>query len=202
MFEIEFHEKLQQLRKQKGLTQEQLAQALFVSRTAVSKWESGKGYPNIDSLKQIAKYFSVTIDELLSGNEALDLAEEEHKQKDGRFRSRVLGLLDLSAVMFFFLPFFRQQTDSAVLAVSLAALETRPYLKVLYCLAVLAVMLTGVLMLALKNCSRFPERHRVLLTLAVNVLGVLLFILSPQPYAAVYLFVLLVIKGLILIKKQ
>ena len=47
---MEFNEKLQELRKGKGLTQEELAQAIFVSRTAVSKWESGRGYPNIDSL--------------------------------------------------------------------------------------------------------------------------------------------------------
>ena len=46
---MEFHEKLQALRKQRGLTQEELAQLLFVSRTAVSKWESGRGYPSIDS---------------------------------------------------------------------------------------------------------------------------------------------------------
>ncbi len=42
---MEFNEKLQQLRKKNNLTQEQLAEQLFVSRTAVSKWESGKGYP-------------------------------------------------------------------------------------------------------------------------------------------------------------
>ena len=46
---MEFHEKLQELRKQKGLTQEELAESLYVSRTAISKWESGRGYPNIDS---------------------------------------------------------------------------------------------------------------------------------------------------------
>ena len=48
---MEFREKLQELRKQRGLTQEELAEKLFVSRTAISKWESGRGYPNIDSLK-------------------------------------------------------------------------------------------------------------------------------------------------------
>lgn len=64
---MEFHETLQTLRKQRGLTQEQLAESLFVSRTAVSKWESGRGYPSIDSLKAIAAFFSVTVDELLSG---------------------------------------------------------------------------------------------------------------------------------------
>ena len=48
---MEFHEKLRQLRLQKGLTQEALAQSLFVSRTAISKWESGRGCPSIDSIK-------------------------------------------------------------------------------------------------------------------------------------------------------
>ena len=79
---MEFHEKLQELRKQKGLTQEELAEFLFVSRTAVSKWESGRGYPGIDCLKAIAKFFSVTIDELLSGEEVLTIAEEDQKQKE------------------------------------------------------------------------------------------------------------------------
>ena len=74
---MEFNEKLQVLRKQKGFTQEELAEILFVSRTAISKWESGRGYPNIDSLKSIAKSFGVTVDELLSGDELLTIAEED-----------------------------------------------------------------------------------------------------------------------------
>jgi transcriptional regulator with XRE-family HTH domain len=77
---MEFNEKLQELRKQKGLTQEELASALFVSRTAISKWESGRGYPNLDSLKAIAGFFSITIDDLLSCDEILTIAEEEHKR--------------------------------------------------------------------------------------------------------------------------
>ena len=53
---MEFNEKLQELRKNKNLTQEQLAEMSFVSRTAISKWESGRGYPSIDSLKEISNF--------------------------------------------------------------------------------------------------------------------------------------------------
>ena len=63
---MEFNEKLKELRSSRGLTQEELAEALFVSRTAISKWESGRGYPSIDSLKEISTFFSVTIDKLVS----------------------------------------------------------------------------------------------------------------------------------------
>ena len=103
---MEFNEKLQKLRKQKGLTQEELADELFVSRTAVSKWESGRGYPNIESLKAMAKFFSVTVDELLSTGEVLDLAEKEGRQKEDRFCNIVYGLLDICMVLLLFLPFF------------------------------------------------------------------------------------------------
>ena len=103
---MEFNEKLQKLRKQKGPTQEELADALFVSRTAVSKWESGRGYPNIESLKAMAKFFSVTVDELLSTGEVLDLAEKEGRQKEDRFCNIVYGLLDICMVLLLFLPFF------------------------------------------------------------------------------------------------
>jgi len=46
-----FREQLKELRIRKILTQEELANKIYVSRTAISKWESGRGYPSIDSLK-------------------------------------------------------------------------------------------------------------------------------------------------------
>ena len=82
---MEFNQKLQVLRKEKGITQEQLAKELFVSRTAISKWELGRGYPNLESLKDIAKFFDISIDQLLSGNELLTAAEEDNKRKQNGF---------------------------------------------------------------------------------------------------------------------
>ena len=111
---MELSEKLQELRKEKGLTQEELAEALFVSRTAISKWESGRGVPNIESLKAISKFFSVSIDELLSGEEILKIADEDNKQKEKHTRDLVFGLLDCSLIMFLFLPFFGQKGDEII----------------------------------------------------------------------------------------
>ena len=102
---MEFCEKLQELRKSRGLTQEELAEQLYVSRTAISKWESGRGYPSIDSLKAIAKYFSVSVDDLLSGDTVLAIAEEDRARREKRSRTLVFGLLDCSAGLLLFLPF-------------------------------------------------------------------------------------------------
>ncbi len=201
---MEFNEKLQKLRKQKGLTQEELAEALYVSRTAISKWESGRGYPNIDSLKAISKLFSVTIDELLSGDELLTIAEEDNKQKENHFRDLVFGLLDLSVGMFFFLPFFGQKAAGIVQQVSLLSLtEISPYLKTSYFVFVISIALCGILTLSLQNINQiFWVRNKSKISLVLNAVGTLLFIISLQPYAAILLFIFLMIKVLMLTKKQ
>ncbi len=200
---MDFNEKLQELRRRKGLTQEELAESLYVSRAAISKWESGRGYPNIDSLKAIAKFYSVTIDELLSGDELLNIAEEENRQKEILFLDRVFGLLDLSVIMFFILPFFGQKTGEAVQSVSLLMLnEIETYLKTVYFAAVTSIALCGILTIVLRNCRKtFWTENKTTISLILNAAGVLLFIVSSQPYAAAYLFIFLVIKVLMLIKK-
>ncbi len=96
---MEFHEKLQELRKNRGLTQEELAEALFVSRTAISKWESGRGYPSIDSLKEISKFFSVTIDELLSGDKLISIAEKENQSNIQSICDLLFGIVDLFSLL-------------------------------------------------------------------------------------------------------
>ena len=199
---MEFNEKLQELRKNKGLTQEELAEALYVSRTAISKWESGRGYPSIDSLKEIAKYFSVTIDELLSSDEVLSIAEEDNKQKETHLRSLVFGLLDISVLMFFFLPFFGQKANGVIQEVSLLSLnEITTYLKTAYYAVVISIAVYGILTLTFQNCQKvFWTKNRDKISLILNAIAVLLFIVSSQVYAGAFLFIFLVIKVLMLVK--
>ncbi len=197
---MEFHEKLQQLRKQKGLTQEQLAEHLYVSRAAISKWESGRGYPNIDSLKAIAAFYSITIDELLSGDEMLTLAEADQKQKSRQMRNCFFGLLDLCCVIFLFLPLFGQQEAGMVQAVSLLALSQIPaYLKVAYWAVVGSLIVWGLLALSLPH--RIGEKQTVVVSVLLQTAAVLLFMLSSKPYPAVLSFLLLLVKAFLLSKK-
>ena len=199
---MEFNEKLQELRRQRGLTQEELAEALYVSRTAVSKWESGRGYPNIDSLKAIAKFFSVSIDELLSGDELLTVAEEDTRKNEGRLRNIVFGLLDCSALLLLFLPLFGQEAEGMIRSVSLLSLtDIGLYLKISYFAAIAVSGVWGILILALQNCTRlFWSGAKYKISLALSGASVLLFIISSQPYAALLAFIFLTIKVLMLIK--
>lgn len=201
---MEFHEKLQELRRQNGMTQEALAEALFVSRTAISKWESGRGYPNIDSLKAISKYFSVTIDELLSSEQALTIAEEENRQKHQHLLDLVFCLLDCGSAMFLFLPFFGQNAGGTMQSVSLLSLtQTETYLKTAFFIFVFGMILLGLLTLALQTCRQtFWMRHKSKLSIIWHMLGTLLFIVSKQPYAAAILFLFLAIKVIMFVKKQ
>lgn len=200
---MEFNEKLQELRKQRGLTQEELAEKLYVSRTAISKWESGRGYPNIESLKAIAKFFEVTVDELLSTDEILTIAEEDNKQKEKHFCDLIYGLLDLSIIMLLFLPFFAEKADGIIRSVSLIDLDSvQPYLKIAYFAVVISMIIMGILILALQNCQCVAWlKSKTTISLILGAITVLLFMISSQPYAAVFAFALLVIKVLTLIKR-
>ena len=201
---MEFNEKLQELRKQKGLTQEQLSEILFVSRTAISKWESGRGYPSIDSLKAISKFFSVSIYDLLSGEEILNIAQEDNNKKEKQFRSLIFGLFDCSLSLLFFLPLFGQKVGGVIQEISLLGLtEIQLYLKIAYFIIVVGTIVLGIASLALQNydCA-FWSQNKNKFSLLFSIIGVFIFIISQQPYAAIYTFVFLIIKALMLIKQQ
>ena len=68
---MNFAEKLKELRKQKGISQEQLAEKIYVSRQAITKWESGNGIPDIENLIAISNLFNESLDSLLSEEKSL-----------------------------------------------------------------------------------------------------------------------------------
>lgn len=201
---MELNEKLQELRKQKGLTQEELAEILFVSRTAISKWESGRGYPNIDSLKVIAEFFNITIDELLSSKELLSIAQKDSTIKIQQMRDLVFGLLDLSFLLLIFIPLFGQQEGNHIRQVSLLTIDSLPiYIKAIYFVTISFITFFGILLLTLQNCDNgIWIKSKSKISVLLSILSVLLFIATLEPYVATYSFILLIIKVSLLLKKQ
>lgn len=193
---------LLKLRTKSGFSQDELAEKLFVTRQAVSRWENGRGVPNIESLKAISKFFSVSIDELLSGEEILKIADEDNKQKEKHTSDLVFGLLDCSLIMFLFLPFFGQKGDEIIKEVSLLSLTGTPqYIKIPYLIIVFGIVLTGVLLLALQNYEAvFWLKHKHQISIVLSTVATIEFMITLQPYAAFFTFVFLAIKSLMLIK--
>nr|WP_275061700.1 helix-turn-helix transcriptional regulator [Diplocloster agilis] len=194
---------MQELRKQKKLTQEELSEILFVSRTAISKWESGRGYPSIDSLKAIAEFFGVTIDELLSNRELICIAEKDSHQKTQHIRDLVYGLIDCSVGMLFFIPLFGQQEGDIIRQVSLLSLRETPlFIKAIYFAIILLTVACGIATLALQNCScPIWIKTKTVLSMVLTTVSVVIFIASLEPYVAFFTFVLLIIKGALLLKR-
>ena len=73
---MKFNEKLLEIRKKQGLSQEELGMELQVSRQTISKWESGQSYPDFQRLVMLSDYFNMTLDELVKGIDVQDVREK------------------------------------------------------------------------------------------------------------------------------
>ncbi|MBR3446911.1 MAG: helix-turn-helix transcriptional regulator [Oscillospiraceae bacterium] len=199
---MEFHEKLQELRKNKGMTQEELAKELFVSRTAISKWESGKGYPSIDSLKEISKFFSVTIDELLSSEELISAAKEENCTNIGKMTDLLIGLTDIMSLMLILLPLYPNKSGETVTAVALYQYTQISFWISCICWGMFAALIIiGAVKVFMNYKSIEKGRSSVTgVSLVLSIIAVLFLIAARIPYAAVMMFLLLIIKGILLFK--
>ena len=201
---MEFHEKLQELRKSRGLTQEELAEALYVSRTAISKWESGRGYPSIDSLKEISKYFSVTIDDLLSGEALISIAERENKTNIQNLFDLLFGMVDMLSVLLIVLPLYPRTVDGYVYSVNLFEyLETSAMNRFVYWFLFLGLIVLGVWKVLLVQIK--SGKHQKLIrecSLLVSIAAVIVLALAGETYAVTVVFLLLMIKGVVLFKSN
>lgn len=99
---------LKKYRKIHGLTQDDIAKYLNISRQSVSKWENGKSYPDLDNLLLLSKLYKITINELMGADcqDDNDLKPMEIKKKKSSFNKINIGylLFFISIITFFILP--------------------------------------------------------------------------------------------------
>lgn len=200
---MEFHEKLQELSKHRGLTQEELAEALYVSRTAISKWESGRGYPSIDSLKEISGYFGVSIDDLLSGDQLILIAEKENKSSIHRMCDLLLGFADIFSLLLIFLPLYPKPVAGYIYSVNLLEyVDNDAFIITIYWIIYLSLTIVGIAK-TLMSYFRFEKGKKVLtlLSVGISIIAVLFLAMAKEPYAITVTFLLLLIKGCLLYKQ-
>ena len=198
---MEFSEKLQELRKSRSMTQEELAEALYVSRTAISKWESGRGYPSIDSLKEISRFFSVTIDELICSDEMITVAENDKKEFVSKYISLICNALDILLAILLFIPAFGNGPSSSETVSLLGLSGITPWLKTVFVVIIGITILNGICGVVIANLNKPTwSRHRLVTGVVLSILSVTVFIVTRQPYAGIVCFAFLVIKGFLIAK--
>ena len=198
---MEFNEKLQELRKSKSLTQEELAEALFVSRTAISKWESGRGYPSIDSLKEISRFFSVTIDDLICSEEMISVAENDKKEFVSKYVSLICNTLDILLAILLFIPAFGNGPDSSETVSLFGLTGITPWVKTVFIVIIATAILNGICGVIIANFNKpVWNKHRLITGVILSILTVIVLIATRQPYAGIVCFAFLVIKGFLIAK--
>lgn len=200
---MEFHEKLQELRKSRGLTQEELAEVLFVSRTAVSKWESGRGYPSIDSLKEISNYFSVSIDDLLSSDKLISIAQKENKSNIRSLCDLWFGAIDLFSVILIFLPLYPNTVDGYIYSVDFISYTQTSRFNLIVCWILYSLLiLMGIFkMLFVRTDAKKGSKVIMEVSLVLNIILVVYLGLMRESYAVILAFLLLAAKTILLIKR-
>lgn len=195
---MEFSKKLQSLRKEQNWTQEQLSEKLYVSRTAVSKWESGRGYPSIDSLKDIANIFNISIDQLLSNDEIINIAKYEVDINNKKTIHLIYSLLDLINVLLIFLPLYPNKIDNIIYSVSLISQnDLLPVIKIVYITSLSLASLIGLVELLLFVANRYrAQKIFCIMSFVLHVASILFYAISKQPYLTSIVFVLMIIKFL------
>ena len=186
---MELSEKIQKLRKEQGLTQEQFAEQLFVSRTAVSKWETGRGTPSMESLKQIANLFHITLDQLLSTEEVVVIAENENKDNMKRFASYIDGIINLTALLGLLLPLYKVEENGLFHSVPLYQLGG--WQGIVFWIAPVIMVICGIAQMVLAGSENTKNNTAAsIVGTAAHISAIILLILCGHPYPAVLFFFL------------
>ena len=110
-------ERLLKLRKEKNISQEELANILDVSRQTISKWETDQTNPDFDKIVPLCEYFGITSDELLSGKK--DIIKERNDCTRSKFAATLAVSVGLYIISIVFIIFFSTIMDNPILGVCL-----------------------------------------------------------------------------------
>ena len=194
---MELSKKIKQIRNDNKLTQEQFAEKMLVSRTAVSKWENGTCYPSIDTLKYMSQTFNVSLDKLLSSEEILEIAKTENQSNISKYNSLLFCLLDIVRIIFIFLPLYSCKTNDFVYSVSLFnSNDLGIALKIIFVLNFIMFLVLGIIEFIFNFKGNNKLINKISMFLDVTSIFVLLF--TKQPYVIALMFVIFIIKIIML----
>lgn len=194
---MELSKKIKQIRNDNKLTQEQFAEKMLVSRTAVSKWENGTCYPSIDSLKYMSKIFNISLDKLLSSEEILEIAKMENKSNISKYNGLLFCLLDIVRIIFIFLPLYSYKTNDYIYSVSLFnSNDLGAILKIIFMVIFIMFLILGIIELIFN----FKGNNKLLnkISIFLDVTSIFLLLFTKQPYVIALMFVIFIIKSIML----
>ena len=195
---MELCKKIRKIRNDNKLTQEQFAEKMLVSRTAISKWENGTCYPSIDSLKYMSKIFNVSLDKLLSSEEILEIVKTENQSNISKYNSLLFCLLDIVRIIFIFLPLYSYKTNDFVYSVSLFnSNDLGTTLKIIFMLIFIIFLVLGIVELIFN----FKGNNRLInkISMFLDIISIFVLLFTKQPYVIALMFVIFIIKIIMLI---
>lgn len=144
-------------------------------------------------MKEISKFFSVTIDDLLSGEQLISIAEKENKSNIQRMCSLLFGIVDLCTLMLVVLPLYPNPIDGYIYSVNLLGYTQTTFFNIsVYWIMFIALIAVGALKVALTQL-RIEKGQRIVIwcSLGLSILTVLFLAMTREAYAITVVFGLL-----------
>lgn len=197
---MEVNKKIQKLRKENNLTQDQLAERLGVSKIYVARIENGKILPSVKDIKNIARILDVNVSDLTSFDDLIFIAENDNYNRLDRKTTLFFAILDILSISFIFMPFY-VKNNNAMTLIELKPLSSLLYIA--YLVLLIVSFIVGVLEIIFSaNNKKNKLKNVKIISVVVYAFSILIFALSKQSYITAFLFLFLMIKILFLLNLE
>lgn len=155
------------------------------------------------SLKLISSYFSVSIDDLLSGEQLIFIAEKENKSNLNRVCDLLLGFVDLFSLMLIFLPMYPKPVNGHIYSVNLFGyVDGNAFIIRIIWALFIGLTITGIVKILMVYFKFEKDKKAVtFISVGLSIIAVLFLTMTREPYAITVTFLLLLIKGVLLYKQ-